>query len=98
MDWDPNTGADAGDLAHGGVVAATMLLATRQCPDGLDPVTQTICPGKSEKAFTSRSSRRTRMPLDVAMDPSSCTDASFRRPSLSHTTRPTTVTSSWDAA
>jgi hypothetical protein len=37
------------------------------------------------------------MPLEVAMEPSSCTEASFSFPSLSHTTRPTTViTSSCD--
>ena len=75
-----------------------MDLATRQCPDGFAPVTRTICPGKSENEGTSLSSSRTRMPAELAISPSSCTDASFSLPSLSQTTLPTTVTSSCDAA
>ena len=94
----PCAGADAGERAAGGGAAAITRFATRQCPLGFWPCTHTTCPGKSEKRGTSRSSRRTRMPLEVAIEPSSCTDCSFRRPSLSHTTRPTTVTSSCDAA
>ena len=43
-------------------------------------MTRTICPGKSENEGTSLSSSRTRMPAELAISPSSCTDASFSRP------------------
>jgi hypothetical protein len=65
----PKAGADAALRAMGGGTAAMMRRATRQCPLGFWPWTHTICPGNKLKRGRSRSSSRTRMPLEVAMEP-----------------------------
>ena len=52
-DSDPNAGDDAVDLTPLGATDAMRRRATRQCPLGFDPCTQTICPGNSENRGSS---------------------------------------------